>query len=373
MTEALKQLRVSLTAMLTVSLVWLVTTRTVEDALVRRQHAKELLAWLSVRDSLMPGAAELAEEKRDDVTHFVRLVPTQSGSDVEEPRRIEVNIPLLDHAAGTLTLRPLPGIPGVYRVSSTVASVNLSSYFAASIHGRIWVIPSELELKTLRDFHNASLRDNLATPRRWPRMKAELLSLGWGGSEPTDLKINDPTLSKFLVQALSATFSVASIPVSAPMYPAAIALFLTLIGFIMVGPILKIRAGSAIPENEPWVLVADAPGVLGKGLACAKAFVALLYVALPIVVCTTQAALWHLLEPPERAVWLPACIVMLAVPIPVLYAASALWRLRDIHALPTSQAQQGAAPNSRPPSQLPAIPEAQPPDSQRTSSSGGCG
>jgi len=35
--------------------------------------------------------------------------------------------------------------------------------------------------------------------------------------------------------------------------------------------------------------------------------------------------------------------------------------------------EQDAAPNSRPPQQLPTSPEAQPSDSQRTSASGGCG
>jgi hypothetical protein len=37
------------------------------------------------------------------------------------------------------------------------------------------------------------------------------------------------------------------------------------------------------------------------------------------------------------------------------------------------EVQQGAAPNSRPPRQLPASPEIQSSDSQRTPSSGGCG
>jgi hypothetical protein len=41
--------------------------------------------------------------------------------------------------------------------------------------------------------------------------------------------------------------------------------------------------------------------------------------------------------------------------------------------LPTGTAQPGAAPNSRPPSPLPASPDVQTPDSPRTSSSGGCG
>ncbi|HWQ91571.1 MAG TPA: hypothetical protein VN673_07855 [Clostridia bacterium] len=41
--------------------------------------------------------------------------------------------------------------------------------------------------------------------------------------------------------------------------------------------------------------------------------------------------------------------------------------------LATKTAEQVAAPNSRPPSQLPSSPEVQSSDSQRTSSSGGCG
>ena len=45
-----------------------------------------------------------------------------------------------------------------------------------------------------------------------------------------------------------------------------------------------------------------------------------------------------------------------------------LLRLLEEH-----QAEPGAAPNSRPPSQLPTSPEVQSPDSQRTPSSGGCG
>lgn len=58
-------------------------------------------------------------------------------------------------------------------------------------------------------------------------------------------------------------------------------------------------------------------------------------------------------------------------------AVSFAWTLflvgHGIVAVVTGKTQPDAAPNSRPPSQLPTSPETQTPDSQRTSSSGGCG
>jgi hypothetical protein len=48
------------------------------------------------------------------------------------------------------------------------------------------------------------------------------------------------------------------------------------------------------------------------------------------------------------------------------------WYAAALSAL-TKGSEQNAAPNSRPPSQLPTSPEIQSSDSQRTPSSGGCG
>lgn len=62
MAESLKQLRTLLTTLLTVSLLWLVTAHSVSDALVRRAHAKELLAWLTIRDALIAATDQLADE-----------------------------------------------------------------------------------------------------------------------------------------------------------------------------------------------------------------------------------------------------------------------------------------------------------------------
>lgn len=338
MSEALKQLRTLLTTLLTVSLLWLVTVQTVGDSLARRQHAKEVLAWLSVRDSLVEGADQLAEQTVDPITCFIRMVPIQSGTEVEECNPIVADIPLMEHSTGTLTLTPLPEIVGVYRVSSTVNKLDLSSYYVASIRNKIWVIPSELALKNFRDFNNAALRDGLASPRHWPALKAELLSTGWSGNKAADLKINDSAVSKFIAQALTATFSVASIPVSAPFYPAALAAFIALIGFMMIGPILKIRAGSEIPDGEPWVLVARASGRIGTALTGTKIAIALLYVALPVIVYATQFLLWPLLGTAEKWLWLFSSTLMLVTPIIVLYAATSLWQLHTRHSFSVNQA-----------------------------------
>ena len=61
----------------------------------------------------------------------------------------------------------------------------------------------------------------------------------------------------------------------------------------------------------------------------------------------------------------------------MLVAGYVLWRdhraLLELAEATPHLAEPAAAPNSRPPSQLPTVPENQTPDSQRTPSSGGCG
>lgn len=54
------------------------------------------------------------------------------------------------------------------------------------------------------------------------------------------------------------------------------------------------------------------------------------------------------------------------------HASAAVWAI-DWHYEKIKNGEQDAAPNSRPPSQLPTSPEVQTPDSLRASSSGGCG
>lgn len=336
MGEAIKELRSSLTTMLSVAILWLVTVQAVGDALARRQHAKELIAWLSVRDSLVGGADQLSQHASTPVTCFIRIVPVQSGTEVEECSPIVANIPTMEHASSTLSLTPLPEVAGAYRVSATASPLNLSSYFAASINGRIWVFPSELPLITTRDFYDAALRDGLASPRHWQAMRAELLSAGWGGGTAEGLKINDPDISKFVAQALTATFTVASIPISAPMYPAAIATFISLICLLMIGPILKIRIGTKVPDDEPWILVAHSPGRIATVLKVIKIAIALIYISLPLVVFATQLRLRLLLESSELALWIAANILLLICPVIIIFAAISLRRLEAHHSASTS-------------------------------------
>lgn len=71
-------------------------------------------------------------------------------------------------------------------------------------------------------------------------------------------------------------------------------------------------------------------------------------------------------------------MLLLWIPHPVFRASLVLPGINTLGELAACLAkrmsgEQGAAPNSRPPSPLPVSPEIQTPDSLRTPSSGGCG
>ncbi len=339
MADALRQLRTYVTTLLTVALVWFVTAQPTADALVRRGHAKQILAWLAVRDALSEAYEPLSEPTGEVVRCLTRLVPLQSGTEVEECRPISVVLPLLEHATGILWLVPVPELPGVYRVWSSVTAAPLASYSVAAVEDGIWVLPGELALRTPRDVANAALRDGLAAPRDWAAVKAELYGVGWTGAEPADLKFNDPVVSKFVAGALDVTFSVANVPVSAPLYPAVAAGFIGLLGFLMLGPLLKLRQLGGTFEGESWIMIARAPGRLGGVLSAVQGLVAVAFGLLPVVVFLTQSGLWSLLEPSERAIWVIPSILLFAVPLVVACAAHTLWRLRG-----PAQDARGAAP-----------------------------
>lgn len=329
MAESLKQLRTLLTTLLTVSLLWLVTAHSVSDALVRRAHAKELLAWLTIRDALIAATDQLADENTQVVKCLIRIVSEQSGTEVRECAPIVATLPLVDHATATLELDPVPGLNGIYRVLSSISTIPLTSYTVAVIHSQLWILPSELRLGTAREFHHATLRDGLASPRHWPAMRSELHSQGWSGLEPKDLKADDSVVSKFLRQAFTATFTLASIPIAAPIYPAALSLFICLIGLLLLGPHRKLSRSVGTLAEEPWIMLAKEPGRLGSLLTGLQLLLALALILLPIGIYVTQVRLWSKLEFVERVIWLIPGTLVLSVSLILVLITRRLMQLRS--------------------------------------------
>jgi hypothetical protein len=328
MAESLKQLRTLLTTLLTVSLLWLVTAHSVSDALVRRAHAKELLAWLTIRDALIAATDQLADENTQVVKCLIRIVSEQSGTEVRECAPIVATLPLVDHATATLELDPVPGLNGIYRVLSSISTIPLTSYTVAVIHSQLWILPSELRLGTAREFHHATLRDGLASPRHWPAMRSELHSQGWSGLEPKDLKANDSVVSKFLRQAFTATFTLASIPIAAPIYPRRYPSLLP-DWPASAGPHRKLSRSVGTLAEEPWIMLAKEPGRLGSLLTGLQLLLALALILLPIGIYATQVRLWSKLEFVERVIWLIPGTLVLSVSLILVLITRRLMQLRS--------------------------------------------
>ncbi len=89
-----------------------------------------------------------------------------------------------------------------------------------------------------------------------------------------------------------------------------------------------------------------------------------------VLTCGSPLIMWSFWRERILEVLCVFGLFALASLIPSVFVV-VLYRIRYVDA--EDFAEQGAPPNSRPPSQFPASPEVQSPDSQRTSSSGGCG
>jgi hypothetical protein len=328
--ESVKQLRNVLGLFVTTSLLWLVTADAVLGSLQVRERAKHLAAWLVVKDSFGHHYEDLLEfEDAGPIKCFERLVPVQSGTEVPVCDPFSVLSPWHSEAQITMELQRVPGTKSAFRVSSPTDTLPVSHYAVATVGKDVSILPVEL-VNGERNVSNAVLRDRRATPEYWPTTRTHLHARGWKGQAAKDLQLNDPNVASFIKDGFSASYSVSGIPFSPGYFPAALAGFLGILSFLLLGPWLVLRSARARPESDPWVLTAEPLGSWGTLLSAAQHALVAFVVLLPLLVLGSQARLTPYMSSLELALWLPFTVALVLSAVVLAAAARVLLRLRTL-------------------------------------------
>lgn len=327
--EAVKQLRNILALLVTTSLVWLVTVEAVRSSLQTRERAKHIAAWLLIRDTFHPFASELVNlSDAQPVTCFPREVQIQSGTEVQVCDPFEIVSPWHAEARIKMSLLPVANVKRAMRVNSTSTVLPVDHYSVTNISSKVDVLPTKL-VTTQRDLGNAVLRDSLATPEYWPATRMHLFARGWTGRTPKDLQLADSTVASFIRDGFSASYTISGIPFAPGAFPAAVAAFIGLLGFLLIGPLLVIRRAVNPPESDPWVFLACAQGRGGLVLSVGQFLLSLAVVALPLLILASQFSLFEYLSTWERAAWVPFSALLIFVSAVLAACAHALWVWRS--------------------------------------------
>lgn len=325
MNDAIRDVRGGVTALLTISIVWLATAGAVSSSLTHRDHARHLAAWLLIRDELSPLHDELAtileEGTAARIACIPREVPQQSGTDVQVCDAFTIENPWRGSRRDTLVLDRLADAPSTLRVESRARGLPFADYAVSLIRGRLWVAPARY-IRTERDAHDVVLRDSLAGPEDWPAIRLRLTAEGWTGRTPDDLQLSDRSVASFIAAGLAASYTILGVPVSPGFYPTAVGCLLGLIAFMLLGPLHVLRSGTQPPVDHPWIMLTVAAGRRGRALAWARAVLTLVVLALPAAVVVNQLRVSPRLNGLERAALYvsiagPAicCVVLAAVAV----------------------------------------------------------
>jgi hypothetical protein len=298
--DALKEGRTTAIAILITSMVWAVTAGSVRNSLLVERQARELAAWLVLREHFSPAdASALLDEKRDHaITCIKRIVPIQSGTEFEDCVPIWLALPWLGEKTQSVALEPIPHAPFGFTVGHLASSLPISGYAVVPADaGRLWIFPTDVPLDNLRAVYNAALRDQKAVPQGWAATRVLLRSRGWSGDTAEDLKLSDPIVSRVISDAFTATYSISNIAVSPRLYPIVISALLAIFTFILTGPILVLRQYDGPQLDDSWTMLVLPVKGGGKVLRPLQVLAAVLAPLLPLSVAITQIRLLPLLDP----------------------------------------------------------------------------
>jgi hypothetical protein len=326
--EAVKQLRNVLGLFVTTCLLWLVTADAVLGSLQVRERAKHVAAWLVVKNSFGQHLTELTEhEGNEPIKCFDRLVPVQSGTEVPICEPFSVSSPWHSEALITMELLPIGELRSAYRVAAATDNLPVSHYAVATVGGSVSVIPAKFAVGE-RLLSNAVLRDGNAAPEYWPTTRTHLHARGWKGQTSKDLQLNDPNVASFIKDGFSASYSVSGIPFSPGYFPSAVAGFLGILSFLLLGPWHALRRATNRPESDPWVLITRAEGRSGLLMSLAQRTLVVFVILLPLLVLGSQTRLAPYLSSLEYGIWLPLTLALLFASGVLAAAAQSLLRLR---------------------------------------------
>lgn len=363
--KALAETRTLSAIFVTIVIVWFVTADAARGAIVLRNQARELAAWLSVRDLGERFARHLAAMEAGERAASFQVeysVGPQGGEGTADvPLSLRLPWPG-DVEAERVALEVVAGAQRggsayrVYHVGARGTSLPLASYVivlcpwkcplrkdgeAAILVYPADGLPKPVSLRGVEAGLTSPVVDARPEPRGWAALDVLLGARGlaphgecgimrWR-SRACLLQIDDPAVARFVTETHGASFNVSGVSVSAAIYPSAISFALGLLAFALVGPWLALRGAGAPDGGETWTMMARAPSPAGRLLALVQTLVALAVVVAPIAVAVSQARARDLLTPAEHRIWLAS---LPGLALAVLVLAGLAWELRRLRRLP---------------------------------------
>jgi hypothetical protein len=307
--EAIKETRSIVAVLLTTALLAIVTTDGVRNALVKREQAKHLAAWLLLRDTFANKADSLdGAPKAGRIDGFKGTpIPIQSGTEVEAFEPFILYVPWPAETIQKISIERIAPETSAFRVHAPDGLLPLQVYAVASIHGRAWVLPVRYS-RSPREVANAVLRDNLATPLGWAATRAHLHANGWSGQAPEDLRLNNPDVAQFIRDGFTASYSILGVPISLGYYAAAVSLFLGFQAFLLLGPWLSLRDRQTPLPSSPWIMLSSASGSGRRWLQATQIIVSIVAALLPLFALLMQCSLVPYMTVRERLAWAPTVL-----------------------------------------------------------------
>ncbi len=325
--DAVKQGRASVVAIVATCLIWLLTSGTVRSSLLLDAQARELAAWLVLREllpqSIAPDLYGLSRE--DPVTCIPKLIPVQSGTEVEDCVPIIMHLPWLGETTQEVQLNPIPNSQFGYRIEKVQAELPITEYSIGISEGeRVWIFPTDVPLDDLRDMFNAAERDDKAVPRGWAAMRVTLRSRGWSGESAEDLRLGDQVVAQFLNESFTKTYSISGVSVSARLFPVAVNIVLGALAFLLFGPVIALHRTSSVVIEDAWVMLAQPTGWTSIPLRASKVLAIAVVTLMPLLVALSQWQLMPLLRPREALLLASTSLAAIAAVFAVLLFASAV-------------------------------------------------
>jgi hypothetical protein len=289
--DAVKQMRSIVTTIIVICVVWFVTIDAVRNSLVVDRQARELAAWLVLREllpsSILPTVRDYTPGQT--ITCLKKLIPIQSGTEDEDCVPLVAQLPWPGETSQNLHLVPISGSPYGFRIGNVHSQLPLSDYAVAFTERGVWIFPSEdLPANDLRAVFNAALRDGRAVPRGWTATRTLLRARGWQGNQAEDAHLNDPVVAGLIGDVFTKTYSISGVPVSPRLFPSAVSLVLATMGFLLLGPATALARSTKAALDDSWVMLLLGSGLRGSALGVGQICAIVLCAVLPLAVAVTQ-------------------------------------------------------------------------------------
>jgi hypothetical protein len=312
--EAIKETRRIVTVLLTTAVLALLTTDAVQNALVKRERAKHLAAWLLLRDTFAKEAHTLGEAPETGrIEGVTEQIPIQSGTEVDSFRPFVLHVPWPGETIRKISIERIAPESPAFRVHAPDGLLPFEDYALALVHEKTWVLPLRYtHSHSLREISNAILRDKLAAPWGWAATRVHLHSNGWSGQAPEDLQFNDSKVAEFIRDGLTASYSILGVPISPGYYAAAISVVLGFQAFLLLGPWLTLRDWETALPSTSWIMLSGAGGSGRRWLRVTQTVVSIIAILLPLLVLLTQLPLVPYMTIRECLVYAPTILGPLA-------------------------------------------------------------